>query len=158
MTEKQIEQMIVECTYKVHKKLGLGLSASAYENCLTAELNKAHMKVVKQYPLSMFYEDVYFEVSKQSGLLEDQKVVIDLKPVKEFDNIHLARLDTYLTLSGCQLGYLINFNAENIEDGIRIVNNVDELGLELKFKKPLRLKNKPQRALRNAKKIFNGAV
>ena len=125
MTENEISKVIFDCALKVHKALGPGLLESAYEECLYFELKRAGLKVEKQKPLPLVYDEVNMEIGYRVDLLVENKVIIENKAVEALNDIHLAQILTYLKLSGCKLGLLINFNVTLIKDGIkRVVNNL----------------------------------
>ena len=125
MTENEISKIIVDCALKVHRNLGPGLLESAYEECLFYELGKRNLKVEKQKPLPLVYEEVKLNVGYRLDLLVEDKVIIELKSVESLTDVHLAQVLTYLKLSECKLGLLINFNVTLIKHGIRrVVNNL----------------------------------
>ena len=125
MTEDEISKIVFDCALKVYKSLGPGLLESAYEECLFYELNKTGLEVKKQKPLPLIYEDVKLEIGYRVDLIIENKVIIEIKAVEAFNDIHLAQILTYLKLSECKLGMLINFNVTLIKDGIRrVVNNL----------------------------------
>lgn len=123
MTENEIAKVIVNAAYNVHVALGPGLLESAYEACLVYELLEAGLKVDAQVNLPVVYKDVYLECGYRIDLLVEEKVIIELKSVLELNNIHMAQTITYLKLSNCKLGLLINFNVSKIKDGIKRVIN-----------------------------------
>jgi len=125
MTENEISKVIVNCALKVHRALGPGLLESSYEECLFYELKKEGLKVVKQKPLPLIYDEVKLEIGYRVDLLVENKVIIEIKSVEALNDIHLAQILTYLKLSDCKLGMLINFNVTLIKNGIkRVVNNL----------------------------------
>jgi GxxExxY protein len=125
MTENEIAEIIVDCSLKVHKALGPGLLESAYEECLFYELRKRNLNVEKQKPLPLIYEEVKLDVGYRLDLFVENKVIIELKSVENLTDVHLAQILTYLKLSDCRLGLLINFNVALIKYGIkRVVNNL----------------------------------
>ncbi|APZ46699.1 GxxExxY protein [Polaribacter reichenbachii] len=125
MTENEISKIIVDCALKVHRNLGPGLLESAYEECLFYELEKRNLKVEKQKPLPLIYEEVKLNVGYRLDLLVQDKVIVELKAVENLTDVHLAQVLTYLKLSECKLGLLINFNVALIKYGIkRVVNNL----------------------------------
>jgi len=125
MTENEISKIIVECALKVHRALGPGLLESSYEEYLAYELKRKELKVEKQKPLPLIYEDVQLEIGYRIDLLIESKVIIEIKSVEALNDIHLAQILTYLKLSGCKLGLLINFNVALIKHGIkRVFNNL----------------------------------
>lgn len=127
MTENGIGKIIVNCAFKVHKELGPGLLESTYEECVKYELIKAGLKVEQQKALPVVYKDVKLECGYRIDLLVQDKVIIENKSVEALNDIHLAQILTYLKLSDCRLGFLINFNVKLIKKGIkRVVNNLSE--------------------------------
>jgi GxxExxY protein len=125
MSENEISKIIVDCAYKVHKSLGPGLLESTYEACMYYELDKNNLVVHKQKVLPVIYDNLKLEAGYRIDLLVENKVIIELKSVKKLDDVHTAQMITYLRLSDCKLGLLINFNVSLIKYGIkRIVNNL----------------------------------
>ncbi len=125
MTENEISKVIFDAALKVHKALGPGLLESAYEECLYYELLKSDLFVVKQKALPLIYEEVKLEIGYRIDLLVENKVIIEVKAVEALNDVHLAQILTYLKLSNCKLGLLINFNVALIKNGIkRVVNNL----------------------------------
>ena len=125
MKENEISKIVFDCALKVHKALGPGLLESAYEECLFYELKKQGLNVMKQKPLPLIYEDVKLEIGYRVDLLVENKVILEIKSVDALNDIHLAQILTYLKLSDCKLGMLINFNVTLIKNGIkRVVNNL----------------------------------
>ncbi|VAX17700.1 hypothetical protein MNBD_IGNAVI01-2746 [hydrothermal vent metagenome] len=125
MHENELSKEIIGLAIKVHKKLGPGLLESAYEECLYYELNKACLFVEKQKPMPLIYDEVKLDIGYRMDLLIENKVVVEIKSVDTLNDVHLAQILTYLKLSGCKLGLLINFNVSLLKDGIkRVVNNL----------------------------------
>lgn len=123
LTENEISKTVVNCALRVHKSLGPGLLESAYEECLFYELKKEGLTVEKQKPLPLIYEEVKLDIGYRVDLLVDHKVIIEIKAVEALNDVHMAQILTYLKLSGCKLGLLINFNVALIKNGIRRVVN-----------------------------------
>ncbi len=125
MTENEISKIIVDCALKVHRTLGPGLLESSYEECLFYELRKRNLKVEKQKSLPLIYEEVKLNIGYRIDLIVEDKVIIELKAVEMLNDVHMAQVLTYLKLSKCKLGLLINFNVALIKYGIkRVVNNL----------------------------------
>jgi len=81
--------------------------------------------VEKQKPLPLVYEEVKLEIGYRIDLIVENKIVIEVKAVEALNDVHLAQVMTYLRLSDCKLGMLINFNVALIKNGIRrVVNNL----------------------------------
>ncbi len=109
----------------MHRRLGAGLLESAYEECLAYELGKSGLYVERQKGLPLIYDEIKLDVGYRLDLLVENKVIVELKAVERLADIHVAQLITYLKLSGCKLGLLINFNVTLLKDGVRrLVNNL----------------------------------
>jgi len=119
MTENEISKIILDCAFKVHTVLGPGLLESAYRECLAYEIRKTGLKVEKEKPLPLVYEEVKLECGYRIDLLIENKVVIELKVVEAFNEVHIAQTLTYMRLSGCKLGLLLNFYTKSLKDGIK---------------------------------------
>ncbi len=123
LTENDIAKIVVDCALKVHKKLGPGLLESSYEACLYYELVKSNLFVEKQKSLPLIYEDVKLDVGYRIDLLIENKFIVEIKSIESLNDVHLAQILTYLKLSECKLGMLINFNVTLIKNGIKRVIN-----------------------------------
>ena len=115
---------IIGAAIDVHRSLGPGLLESAYEACLDYELIQREMKVEQQKPLPLIYRDVQLDCGYRIDLLVDDAVTLEIKSVDSLAPIHQAQLLSYLKLSGCKVGLLINFNVKLLKQGIvRMVNS-----------------------------------
>ncbi len=123
MTENEISRVVFNSALKVHKALGPGLLESAYCECLCYELRKTGLYVEKEKPLPLIYKEVRLDVGYRIDIMLEKKFIIEVKSVEGLNDIHLAQLLTYLKLSDCKLGLLINFNVLLIKNGIRRVIN-----------------------------------
>lgn len=123
MTENEISKIVFESALKVHKVLGPGLLESAYEECMFYELKKSNLKVEKQKALPLIYEEVKLDVGYRIDIIVEDKFIVEIKSVEALNDIHLAQLLTYLRLSDCKLGLLINFNVKLLKEGVRRVVN-----------------------------------
>lgn len=119
MTEDQLSRIILDCAFKVHTKLGPGLLESAYRTCLAYELRNAGLTVEEEKALPLIYEEIKLECGYRIDLLINSKVIIELKTVEAFTDVHQAQTLTYMKLSGCHLGLLINFYVKSLKDGIK---------------------------------------
>jgi GxxExxY protein len=125
MTENELSKVVFDCALKVHQSLGPGLLESAYEECLFYELKKIGLDVQKQKALPLVYEEVKLDVGYRIDIIVENKLIIEVKSVEALNDVHFAQLLTYLKLTNCKLGLLINFNVSLIKNGIRrIVNNL----------------------------------
>lgn len=115
---------IIGSAIEVHRSLGPGLLESAYETCLAYELGERGFNVERQKSLPVIYREVKLEAGYRLDLLVNGSVIVEVKAVERLLPIHDAQLISYLRLSGCSLGLLINFNVKLLKDGIRrLVNN-----------------------------------
>lgn len=119
MTENQISGHILHAAIEVHKHLGPGLLESSYQRCLSYELQQAGLRVVEQRPLPLVYKGEQISLGYRLDLLVEEKVIVEIKSVQEMHPNYEAQLLTYLKLSGCRLGLLINFNVPRLIDGYR---------------------------------------
>ena len=123
MDENQLSNTVIGLAIKVHKNLGPGLLESAYEESLFYEIDKNGLYVEKQKPMPLIYEDVKLDVGYRIDLIVENKLILEIKSVEALNDVHLAQVLTYLKLSGCKLGLLINFNVKYLKQGIRRVAN-----------------------------------
>ncbi len=125
MDENEIARIIVDSALKVHKKLGPGLLESSYIHCMAYELTKHGLICEREKALPLIYEEIRLEQGYRIDLLVNGKVIIEAKSVAEISDVHISQLLTYLKLSGCRLGLLLNFNVSLMKDGIkRFVNKL----------------------------------
>jgi GxxExxY protein len=125
MTENQIGTLILDTAFEVHKNLGPGLLESSYEHCLAYELLNKGLTVALQKPLPLIYKETRLECGYRIDLLVEEKVIVEVKAVEALNDIHLAQVLTYLKLTHCRLGYLLNFNVVQLKSGIkRVVHNL----------------------------------
>ncbi len=119
MTDNQLTHAIIGAAIEVHRVLGPGLLESAYEECLARELTLRNIKFERQKPLPVVYKDVKLDCGYRLDFLVEGRVVLELKAVESLAPIHEAIMLTYLRLSGCQIGLLINFHTQILKDGIK---------------------------------------
>ena len=125
MTENELSKIVFDCALKVHQNLGPGLLESAYEECLFYELTKTGVDVQKQKALPLIYEEVRLDIGYRIDIIIENKLILEIKSVEALNDVHFAQLLTYLKLTDCKLGMLINFNVVLIKNGIkRIANNL----------------------------------
>ncbi|MFZ1809444.1 MAG: GxxExxY protein [Cyclobacteriaceae bacterium] len=125
MTENEISEKVIGCAIRVHRELGPGLLESSYEECLYYEMIQSGLMVEKQRALPLVYKNVKLDCGYRIDLLVEKKVIVEIKSVESLNDIHLAQVLTYLKLSKCKLGLLMNFNVVLLKDGIkRLVNKL----------------------------------
>jgi GxxExxY protein len=122
--DNELSSVIIGRALKVHKALGPGLLESAYEACLFYELAQGGLNVERQKGLPLVYQGVNLECGYRVDLFVENRIIIELKAVESISSLHTAQTLTYLKLSHCKLGLIINFNVLLLKDGIRrVVNN-----------------------------------
>ena len=109
MTENEIATAVFGSSLKVHKKLGPGLLESTYQACLFHELNKTGLFVEKEKALPLVYDEIKLESGYRIDLFVERKFIIEIKAVEALNDVHFAQILTYLKLSNCKFGMLINF-------------------------------------------------
>ncbi|WP_396170451.1 GxxExxY protein [Flavobacterium sp.] len=125
MSENELSRIVFDCALKVHQNLGPGLLESAYEECLFYELKKTGVEVQKHKGLPLIYEDVKLYIGYRIDIIIENKLILEIKSVEALNDVHFAQLLTYLKLTDCKLGMLINFNVNLIKNGIkRVANNL----------------------------------
>ena len=123
MKTNDITQIILDAAFHVHTKLGPGLLESVYEVVLAHELKKRGLRVERQKPIAICYEELTFEEGFRADLLVEDKVIVELKSVERLAPVHPKQVLTYLRLSGKRVGLLLNFGEARLKDGIeRIIN------------------------------------
>jgi GxxExxY protein len=125
MTENELANIAIGCALKVHTALGPGLLEATYIECLRYEINKVGLRVEKEKALPLVYEAVKLDCGYRVDLMVEGKLILEIKSVEALAEIHIAQLLTYLRLSNCKLGLLLNFKVARLKDGIRrVVNNL----------------------------------
>ena len=119
LTENELGEIILGGAIKVHSALGPGLLESAYEACLAYELIQSGLQVRRQVRLPIRYENIELDAGFRLDLLVNNKVIVEVKSVDKLIPIHTAQVLSYLKLGGFKLGYLLNFNALHMKDGIK---------------------------------------
>ena len=114
---------IVGAAIEVHRQLGPGLLESSYQTCLCRELLIRGIGFQQQVPLPIQYRGLDLDCGYRLDLVVDDSVIVEVKAVRKVLPIHRAQVLTYLKLTNCRLGLLINFNVEVLRSGLyRIIN------------------------------------
>ncbi len=119
MELNEITGAIIGAAIEVHRELGPGLLESAYEACLFYELTQRNLKVHRQLQLPLTYKGIQLDAGYRVDLLVEDAVVVEIKAVDRLDRLHEAQVLSYLKLSKCRLGLLINFNVTILKNGIK---------------------------------------
>jgi GxxExxY protein len=115
----ELTYRIIGLAMRVHRRLGPGLLESVYEKCLCYELTRAEMLFQRQVPLPVHYDDVLLDTGYIADIIVGNQVILELKAVERLLPIHEVQLVTYLRLTECRIGLLINFNTISLTDGIK---------------------------------------
>ena len=127
MTENELATTVVDVAYHIHTNLGPGLLESVYQKVMAYEIRKRGLHVEEEVPLPVVWDDVKMEVGFRVDLFVERKLIVELKSIEKVAPVHKKTLLTYLRLSDCRLGLLINFGEELIKNGIsRVVNGLKE--------------------------------
>lgn len=119
METNQITHEILDAAYKVHTALGPGLLESSYKACLVYELKKKGLNVEVEKALPLIYEEVKLDCGYRIDIIVENEVVVELKTVEAFTDVHTAQVLTYLRLSGNHVGLLLNFYTKSLKNGIK---------------------------------------
>jgi GxxExxY protein len=124
MEDDELGTLLIGCAIQVHRTLGPGLLESVYEACLLHELTKTGIEVKKQVPVSFRYDGIIFDEGFRIDILYGDRIVVEVKASEKLLPIHSAQLLTYLKLRNLRIGYLLNFNVEQMRQGgiRRLVN------------------------------------
>ena len=123
MIENELSKVVFDLGLKIHKKFGAGLFESVYEECLFYELKKAGLKVEKQKTLPIIYEELRIENAFRIDIIVENKLILEIKTVDFINDVHKAQLLTYLKMTNCKLGLLINFRTDIFKDRVKRVVN-----------------------------------
>lgn len=118
---------IIGAAITVHRELGPGLLESSYETCMALELARRGLPYERQKAIPIRYRGIAIESAYRVDFLVAGTVILELKSIEKLEHIHTAQVLTYLKLSGCPVGLLINFNVTSLRTGIRrlVLNYTD---------------------------------
>ena len=123
MSENEIAKIVFEVSLNLHRRYGPGLFESVYEEILFYELNKIGLEVDRQKAIPVFHESLKMDVGFRADMVINNKVIIEIKSVEELHKVHYKQVITYLKLTGCKLGLLINYNVDLLKEGFHRVAN-----------------------------------
>ncbi len=115
----KITEKIIGCAYEVHSHLGPGLLESAYERCLSYELEKSGISFITQYPVSVNYKNIELNYGYRIDIFVENSVIIEIKSVDAILPVHEAQILTYMKFAGKKIGLIINFNVKSLKNGIK---------------------------------------
>lgn len=126
MTENEIANVIMDAAFSIHREVGPGLLESVYEVILARNLIDKGLAVERQVPVPIQFQEIVFDEGFRADIFVERKVIIELKSIERLQPVHSKQLLTYLRLSGCRLGLLINFGENLLKDGFkRVVNGLE---------------------------------
>lgn len=117
--DNALTHQIIGLAMRVHSRLGPGLLESAYERCLCHEFDRNALPYTRQADLPLQYDGITLECGYRADIVVKDAVILEIKSVEHILPVHEAQLLTYLRLSGCRVGLLLNFNTLSLKDGIR---------------------------------------
>jgi GxxExxY protein len=127
---EEIGKVVVDAALKVHRELGPGLLETVYEVVLARELERRGLRVERQVPVAIVYERLRFEEGFRADIIVEGKVILELKSVEQIGKVHAKQVFTYLKLTGLKLGFVLNFGANLMKNGIeRVVKGLSEQNL-----------------------------
>jgi len=119
MKNDDLTGLIIGKAIEVHRNLGPGLLESAYQKCLYYELVNEGLKIEQEKALPIIYKDIKLDHGYRIDLLVENKIVVELKTVEYFTDVHSAQILTYMKLGNFPLGLLINFHTKLLKNGIK---------------------------------------
>lgn len=119
IADSDISKKVVDCAFRVHQQLGVGLLENAYEECLCILLTQNNIPFKRQVQMPIFFENQKIDVGYRVDLLIDEQLIVELKSVEKIIPVHHAQLLTYMRLAKINTGLLINFNSKLFKDGIK---------------------------------------
>jgi GxxExxY protein len=126
MTDNQLTSIIIGEAMEIHKSLGPGLLEKVYQECLFYKLKKSGLKVRKEVGVPFYFDNTYLDCGFRIDLLVEERIILEIKSVNALHDIHLAQTLTYLKLSECRIGLILNFNTLLMKNGIkRVVNGYE---------------------------------
>jgi GxxExxY protein len=133
MRNNDLTPEIIGAAIAVHRRLGPGLLESAYEACLTHEIQKLGLLVERQKAVPVIYDEMKLECGFRADLVVEQKVAVELKCKDALHPVDEAQLLSHLRLLKIPVGLLINFHVVLLKDGIRRMVNDYQEPLEKSF-------------------------
>jgi GxxExxY protein len=127
IAENEIGTRVIEAAIAVHLELGPGLLETVYEVVLAREPAERELRGERQNPVPITYKGIRFDEGFRADLIVESKVILEIKSVERVSAAHKKQVQTYLRLTGCRLGYLLNFGEDVMRTGItRCVNGLEE--------------------------------
>ena len=125
LRENEISSVVVNICFNIHSAYGPGLFENVYEEIFCYELSKTGIPFTKQQAIPLIHESIKMDIGFRADVIIDHKVIVEIKSIEALAPVHYKQVQTYLKLTGCKLGLLVNFNVNLIKDGFhRIVNKL----------------------------------
>jgi GxxExxY protein len=118
MLHYDVADRVLGCLVKIHTALGPGLAESSYQKATALEFLASGLAFVKEPILDVRYRNVVIGQHRPDFIVE-RKVVLELKCVSTFDEVHTSQVLTYLRITGLKIGLLVNFNVPTLKTGIK---------------------------------------
>jgi GxxExxY protein len=115
----EVTNRVIGLAIKIHRTVGPGLLEQVYEDCLGFELARAGLRFERQVKLPLIYEGIRFERAYRADLIVEESVLLEIKSIESILPVHESQILTYLRLSGCHIGLLLNFNTKLLKNGLR---------------------------------------
>ena len=131
-----LSELVIGCAMAVHSELGPGLLESIYRDCLKIELVSKGLSVDVEKQVPVFYRGTRIRSDLRIDLLAAGRLVVEIKATDRLHAVHQAQVITYLKLTGCPAGLLINFNATSIRSGLKRLDHPDVYLAKLKARRP----------------------
>jgi GxxExxY protein len=119
MTDRELSHEIIGAAIAVHKELGPGLLEAVYEECLCQELGIRGLSFERQKPIPVVYRETKLDCGYRADIIVSGRIIVEIKAINAVAPVHEAIMLTYLRLSGCKIGLLINFHSAVLKDGIK---------------------------------------
>src|ERR1700679_3076029 len=117
--EEEVTNRVIGLAIKVHRTVGPGLLEQVYEDCLGFELARSGLRFERQVKLPLIYEGVRFDRAYRADFIVEAAVILEIKSIENILPVHEAQILTYLRLSHCHIGLLLNFNTKLLKNGLR---------------------------------------
>jgi GxxExxY protein len=135
LTIDELTELVIGCAIAVHRALGPGLLESIYRDCLVIELTLAGLEVSVEYRVPIEYRGQRVRDDLKVDLLIDGRVIVEIKAVDRLHPLHQAQVITYLKLTGCPAGLLLNFNTPSLRAGLKRLDHPDVYAEKLAAKR-----------------------
>jgi GxxExxY protein len=135
-TSDGLTENVIRGAIEVQRALGPGLLESVYRDCLLIELTTSHLRVERERRLALSYKGHAIAGGLKIDLLVEGCLIVEVKAVETIHPIHLAQVITYLKLTGCPTGLLLNFNTTSLRNGLRRVVHPEKYVRRQEFERP----------------------